>query len=58
LEPGGLSTRGAISLIQDLKAQVVGADIVVFNPLLDISGITAMASAKLLKEIAAKMLTA
>jgi agmatinase len=55
-EPGGLSTRDAIRLIQGLRAPLVGADIVEFNPKRDPAGITAMAAAKLLKEIAARML--
>lgn len=55
-EPGGLSTRQALNLIQRLKADVVGADIVEFNPGMDSTGVTAMVCAKLLKEIAAKML--
>jgi len=55
-EPGGLSTRDVIRLIQGLHAPLVGADIVEFNPQRDPLGITAMAAAKLLKEIAARML--
>jgi agmatinase len=55
-EPGGLSTRQALNVIQRLKADVVGADIVEFNPQMDSTGLTAMVCAKLLKEIAAKML--
>jgi arginase len=55
-EPGGLSTRELIRLIQSLSAPVVGADIVEFNPKRDPSGTTAMVAAKLYKEIAAKML--
>jgi arginase family enzyme len=34
----------------------VGADIVEYNPLRDINGMTAMVAAKLLKELADKML--
>ncbi len=56
-EPGGLSTRQAISLIQRLKGRVVGADIVEFNPRMDPLHITGTVCAKLLKEIAAKMLS-
>ncbi len=56
-EPGGLSTREVINLIQAVKAPLVGADIVEFNPTRDPLGITAMACAKLLKEVAAKMLS-
>ena len=56
-EPGGLSTRQALNVIQRLKADVVGADLVEFNPRMDSTGVTAMVCAKLLKEIAAKMLS-
>ena len=55
-EPGGLSTRQAIGLIQRLPARVIGADIVEFNPRMDPVQITGGVCAKLLKEIAAKML--
>ncbi len=55
-EPGGLSTREVVGLIQGLQVPIVGADIVEFNPQRDPVGITAMAAAKLLKEIAAQML--
>lgn len=56
-EPGGLSTREVINLIQAVKAPLVAADIVEFNPTRDPLGVTAMACAKLKKEIAAKMLS-
>lgn len=55
-EPGGLSMRQVLELIQSLRAPVVGADIVEFNPTRDPVGITAMAAVKLLKEISALML--
>ncbi len=55
-EPGGLSTRQAIDIIQRLKGKVVGADIVEFNPRMDPLHITGTVCAKLFKEIAAKML--
>jgi len=55
-EPGGLTTRQAILIIQKIRApKIVGADIVEFNPDRDPSGITAMACAKILKEIVARM---
>jgi arginase len=54
-EPGGLSTRQVIRIIQSLTGDLVGADIVEFNPDMDVSGVTGMVCAKLLKEIAAKM---
>jgi arginase len=55
-EPGGLSTRQAIDLIRRVKGKVIGADIVEFNPRMDPLHITATVCAKLLKEIAAKIL--
>jgi agmatinase len=55
-EPGGMTTRQAIDLIQRLRGRVVGADIVEFNPRMDPLHITGVVCAKLLKEIAARML--
>jgi agmatinase len=55
-EPGGMSTREVIGLIQGLEVPIIGADIVELNPKRDPLGITAMAGAKLLKEIVACML--
>ena len=57
-EPGGLSSRQVIDLIHQIKAQIVGADIVEYNPDRDVNGVTAMVAAKFVKEIAAKMLAA
>lgn len=55
-EPGGLSTRAVIGLIQQLPGTLVGADVVEFNPDRDPSGVTARVAAKLVKEIADRML--
>ena len=55
-EPGGLSPREVITLIQQLDARIVGADVVELNPSRDPLGMTAMLAAKLVKEIAAKFL--
>ncbi len=55
-EPGGLSTRQALNTILNLNAEIVGADIVEFNPRMDITNLTETVCAKLVKEIAAKML--
>ncbi len=54
-EPGGLSTRQAISLIQGLEGNLVAADIVEYNPTRDQNGVTGMVAAKLLKEIIGRM---
>ena len=55
-EPGGLSTRQVIDLLRRLNGKVVGADIVEFNPRMDPLHITGTVCAKLLKEIAGKIL--
>jgi agmatinase len=55
-ESGGLSVRQAIALIQGTAAPLVGADVVEFNPGNDPAGITAPVAAKLVKELAARML--
>jgi len=55
-EPGGMSVREALNCIQSLQAQIVGADIVEYNPTRDLHTQTAMVCAKLLKEIAAAMM--
>jgi len=55
-EPGGLSVRDVLHLIQRLPNRIVGADIVEYNPLRDINDMTAMVAAKLLKEFAGRML--
>ena len=55
-EPGGLSTREVLTLIQGLKGDLVGADIVEFNPDRDPLGLTGTVAAKFLKEILGRML--
>ena len=55
-EPGGLSVRQVLQLLQELRGPVVGADIVELNPHRDLVGCTAMVAAKLLKEITSVML--
>ncbi len=55
-EPGGMSVREVLDVIQAVRVQIVGADIVEFNPTRDRDHQTAMVSAKFLKEIAAAML--
>jgi arginase len=55
-EPGGMSVREALNCIQSLQNHVVGADIVEYNPARDLHTQTAMVCAKVLKEIAARMI--
>ena len=54
-EPGGLSTRQVIDLIHTIGQPIVAADIVEFNPRCDVSNLTAIVAAKLLKEIGGMM---
>ncbi|MFT6584959.1 MAG: agmatinase [Cognaticolwellia sp.] len=55
-EPGGLTTREVINLIHQINTPLVGADIVEFNPNKDIDNMTSQLAAKLVKEVAGKML--
>lgn len=57
-EPGGLTTRQVLRILQTVEADVAGADIVELNPNRDPVGITAMLCAKLLKELAGRMIAA
>jgi len=54
-EPGGLSPRQVIDLIHAIDQPIVAADIVEYNPRCDVSNMTAMVAAKLLKEIGGMM---
>ncbi len=54
-EPGGLSTREAIGMIQKLDADIVGCDVVEYNPDRDINGVTGMVAAKIVKELLVKL---
>ena len=55
-EPGGMSTRDALRVIQGFEGRLVGADIVEINPQRDPTGRTAMVGAKVLKELAGRLL--
>ncbi len=55
-EPGGLSTRQLIDAIQSVQARVVAADVVEFNPSVDPLGTTAWVAAKIVRELAARLL--
>jgi arginase family enzyme len=54
-EPGGLSVREVITLVQGVGGTLAGADVVEYNPARDPSGVTAYVAAKLVKEIASRM---
>jgi agmatinase len=54
-EPGGLSSRQVIDIVQRVDATIVGADIVECNPGADPAGITPWVAAKLVRELAARI---
>lgn len=54
-EPGGMSVRQLLNIIQRLPGPVVGADIVEYNPRRDRNGVTAMVASKCMKELLARM---
>lgn len=54
-EPGGLSPRQVINWLHAIDQPIVAADIVEYNPRCDISEMTAIVAAKLLKEVAGMM---
>jgi arginase len=55
-EPGGLSVREVLTVIQSIAGPIVGADVVEFNPGQDPIGVTAPACAKLVKELVGAMM--
>ena len=55
-EPGGLSVRDVISIIHKVRAPIIAADIVEYNPKHDLHNMTAMVAAKLVKEIGGMIL--
>lgn len=55
-EPGGLTSRQVLDLIQSINTEVIGADIVEYNPDRDFQNMTAFLAAKMMKEILGKML--
>lgn len=55
-EPGGMSVREAIAHLHAIEGEIVGADVVEYNPVQDITGVTATVAAKILKEILGHMI--
>jgi len=51
-EPGGLTTREALHIIHNVKAEIIGMDVVEVNPLFDHAGRTASAAVKIMMEVA------
>jgi len=55
-EPGGLTVREVVTMIQALPGPIVGVDVVELNPMQDATGVTATVAAKLVRELASRML--
>lgn len=55
-EPGGLSVRDVLDIIQTLEGPLTGADVVEFNPARDPYGLTTHVCAKVVRELASRML--
>jgi agmatinase len=55
-EPGGLSVREVLTMVQDVNGEVVGADVVEYNPRQDLADVTATVAAKIVKELAGRMI--
>ncbi|WP_232476005.1 agmatinase [Flavisphingomonas formosensis] len=53
IEPGGLTVREVLALLDRQAAPIVGADVVELNPSRDVNGMTAILAAKMVKELAA-----
>ena len=54
-EPGGLSVRDVLDVLGALRSEVVGADVVEYNPRFDIRDLTARVAAKFVKELVGVM---
>ncbi|HEV7129349.1 MAG TPA: agmatinase [Ktedonobacterales bacterium] len=55
-EPGGLSVREVLRVLERIEAPLVGADIVEYNPIRDHAEVTAMVAAKFYKEMVGHLL--
>jgi agmatinase len=55
-EPGGLSTRDVLGVVQSLPGPIVGADVVEVNPLQDVGGVTSIVAGKLVRELISRMI--
>jgi len=55
-EPGGITVREAIAHLHAIEGNIVGSDLVEYNPIRDVEGVTATVAAKILKEILGKMI--
>jgi len=55
-EPGGMSVREAVAHLHAIEGEIVGADVVEYNPVRDLGDMTATVAAKIVKEILGQMI--
>lgn len=55
-EPGGLSTRDILNTLSKVNGEIIGGDIVEYNPEKDFQNTTAITASKILKELMGKMI--
>jgi len=55
-EPGGLSVREVLGVVQTLPGPILGADVVEVNPVQDPAGVTATVAAKLVRELISRVI--
>jgi agmatinase len=55
-EPGGMTVREAIAHLHAIEGEIVGADLVEFNPAQDVAGMTGVVAAKVVKEVLGRMM--
>lgn len=53
-EPGGLTVREVLAVLDCITGPIIGADIVELNPRFDLNHVTAITAAKFVREIAAR----
>ncbi|HUQ83170.1 MAG TPA: agmatinase [Gemmatimonadaceae bacterium] len=56
-EPGGMSVRQLLSIVQSIEAPIVAADVVELNPRMDPTGASTMVAAKILRELLGVMVS-
>jgi arginase len=56
-EPGGMTVRQLLSIVQGIEAPIVAADVVELNPRNDAAGVSAFAAAKILREVLGVMVS-
>lgn len=57
-EPGGPSVRDVLRVLRRTPGDFIGGDVVEFNPAQDPTGVTAWVAAKIVRELAARLMTA